>query len=654
MRTFPSLLLLTTLSLAAASIQAAAQTTALPAAEKTGLAALPTPDGALLRWYLPGDVVPSGGFVIQVTGASGERAIPVASPQAFTAALGLSRQEYDAVTAIYTAPLTDDNRIQRAIFNLNVIARLGYARALGIQTTLSGLKDGLYTATVYAVSGSTRTRVGGASFRTGPTPAVPVPTNLTVKGSAPARLTWTPPPPGDSHAVVGYNVFRAATTGAYTKLEPAPFFISSGPGGDVFTDSTAQPGQTYRYQVQSVDLFGRASAPSAPVTLSAAASTPLPSPDISRATSGNRSVTLDWTPITDPRVRSLLVLRGTTPDNLAIIAKVAPTARTYVDTTVQGGVPYLYALAAADDIGQATGRGTLTAATGQNLTPPAAPKGLTVTPTETTLKLAWAPNPEADLLGYRIYRSEGTQTPAQELLLTGLPINTTTYVDAIPQGVQTRYHYRVVSLNTSQVDSAPSAAVTASLLDVTPPPQPLLGPAGVTPAGVTLTWTQAEVPDLAGFEVTRLAGGTPAATPTVLNATPLGADARTYTDTTAAAGVTYAYSLRSLDRAGNRSQAAVPIMASLPEMAGSTLPTDLHATLLPDQKGVRLRWSAGTRPARYVVYRLAGTQLLQVSDLLSEQTFSDPQGQADSQYVLRAVSGSGELSGPTPTLRVLP
>lgn len=651
MRTLTTLILLSSLGLSAAQNSPTPLSTVTQAGaartEKTGLVALPTPDGAYLRWYLPGDVLPKGGFLIQVTGTAGDRAISVAAPQPFTPALGLAREEYDAIVAIYAAPPTDDNSFERAIFNLNVVARPAYARALGIQTLLTGLKEGQYTATVYAVSGSTRTRVGGATFRTGPTPAVPVPGHLNVKGGAPARLTWTAPPPGGSHVVVGYNVFRA-TTGAFAKLEPAPFFISSGPGGDVFTDRTAQPGQTYRYQVQSVDLFGRESAPSAPVTLSAAANTPLPSPGISRATSGNRTVTLEWTRVTDPRVRAVLVLRGTTPDNLKVVATLAPATGTYVDTGVQGGVPYLYALAATDDTGQATGRSTLIPATGQNLTPPAAPKGLTVTPTETALQLAWAPNPEADLLGYRVYRSEGTQTRAQALLLTGLPITATTYVDAIPQGVQTRYQYHVVAVNTTQVDSAPSVAA-AALLDTTPPPAPVLAPVAAGPTGLTLTWTQAEVPDLTGFEVIR---ATAEAQGAVL--TTLGAAARTYQDTAATPGVTYSYSLRSLDRAGNRSQAAAPIRAALPAPAGLTLPTNLRATLLPGGAGVVVRWTAGAGPARYVVYRLAGAQPLQVSDLLSGLTFTDPQGQADSRYVLRALGSSGELSGPTQPVPVTP
>lgn len=635
--TILSLTLLTTLSLSLAQ-------TGTPA--KTGLAALPTPDGALLRWYLPGDRIPGNGFVVVITGGSADRSVPVLSPQPFNAALGISQEEYKAVTAIYQGEPTDDSRIQRAIFNLNVVARPGYAKALGIQTTLNGLATGAYTATVYAVNGSSRTKVGAADFRTGPTPAVPVPAALKASASKQgAQLTWTPPNTSGA-LVVAYNVYRAGATGAFTRLDPAPFFRTDAPGGDVFRDAELKSGQTGRYQVTAVDLFGRESAPSPAVTVTA--QTGPVSPEISRSEAGNRTVTLDWAPPQDPRVNKVLVLRGTAPENLTELARVQPTARSYVDTTVQGGVPYLYALASVDAQGVVSGRSTLTPVTGQNLTPPAAPTGLKVTPSEKTLVLSWTANPEKDLRGYLVYRSEGEQANSRELLLTGLPIQAPTYTDVLTAGVQTRYHYRVVAVNTTQIDSARSEEATAALLDKTPPPVPVLAAVAAGAGGLTLNWTQAEVPDLAGFEVTRQAGETPMVVLKILAET-----ARTYTDPTAAAGVVYTYSLRSLDRAGNRSQPAAPVSSALPSTTGDVLPTQLRAALLPDKGGVRLTWTAGVVPARYVVYRLSGAAPVQVSDLLSALTFTDSQGQADSRYELRAVSGPG-LSAPTPEVQVTP
>ena len=155
MRTLLFLALTTSLGVAAAQT-------------KAGVAVLPTPDGALLRWSLPGDVIPARGFTLRLSGPEGTKTVAVASPQPYSAALGLSKAEYDAVIAIYRQPVSSDReRTQRAFFNLNVVARPAYARALGILTTLKGLAPGKYTVTVTAL-GASETKVGAATFTTGP------------------------------------------------------------------------------------------------------------------------------------------------------------------------------------------------------------------------------------------------------------------------------------------------------------------------------------------------------------------------------------------------------------------------------------------------------------------------------------------------------
>jgi len=636
MRKLTTLLLFTQLSLSAA------QSTTDTA--KEGLAALPTPDGAVLRWYLPDDVLPTGGFVVQVTDAGSVRSLPVAAPQPFSPALGITQAQYEELKSAYTGRAPDNDAMTaRAFVTLGLLARPDLARALGILTTLKGLSPGAHTATVYAVGTSGQTRVGTATFRTGPSPAIPPPGKLTVTGGQPsAQLAWAPSPGGDDSLVVAYNVYRAPEGGAFSRVTSEPVVVSVGEAGQ-FRDTGLKTDASYRYQVTSVDLFGRESAPSTAVTLTAKENTPLEVPEITEAKSGNRVVTLSWVPDRDARVKSLLVLRGTDPDQLTVVAKLPATATGYEDKDVVGGVGYLYALSPADASGRGSGRGQLASATAQNLTPPTVPQNVTVKSGENALTITWAPSPESDVLGYLVYRSEGSQTPDQEVQLTGSVISKLTFTDSIPQGVQTLYHYRIVAMNFSKVESAPSKPVTAALLDKTAPPVPVLAPTTVASSGITLTWDQASVPDLKGFEVTRAQGNGPA---TVLGT--VSADTRRYTDAGAQPGMVYSYSVVSVDTAGNRSAPADPVLARLPAAKGNALPQAPQATLLPDGKGVKLDWKPDGAAGQYVVYRFLGTQAVQVSDLLSQATFTDPAGQADSRYQVRAVDSSGTLSDPTP------
>lgn len=609
-----------------------AQTT--PPANKVGVAALPTPDGAMLRWYLPGDVVPTKGFRVRVTDPGGDRIVNVASLPPYTAALGVSREEYKALSAIYSRPPAGSSeQVQRALFNLNVLARPAYAQVLGISTTLKGLSPGPHTVTVEAIGGGGATRVGQTSFRTGPTPDVPAPTGVKASGNqAKVTVEWAAIPDNDRALVVAYVISRSVAGGPFQVLEPTPYFPTAGQG---FQDTTTQPGERYAYQVTSVDLFGRQSVPSTPVMFKVPG-VARQVPGLVTAVASNMAVTLSWAP-EEAQDSALVILRGTDPNTLSVLGRVPAGTTQYVDRSVEGGVNYYYSVAAPDASGQVRMRSALTTAPGLNLTPPSAPAGVKLIPGENALTLTWTPGPEKDLRGYLVYRFEGRQTSADEVLLTGTPIQATSYQDGIPQGVQTRYSYRVVAVNTSQAASPPSPPVTAALLDKTPPPVPLLNPAQVEGDAVQLTWMQAEVPDLAQFELTRSEGGQ-----TVVLAR-VGADARTYLDKAARPGASYTYTLTSVDQSGNQSERSDAVAARLPMKIGTLAPP--QASVLPGG-GVQLTWEA-SGPALYVVYRLSGDQAIDISGLLTSSTFTDSSGTAGARYAVSAVTPDGEIGPPS-------
>ena len=627
------------LTLTASLGVAAAQTT------KGGVAALPTPDGAYLRWYLPGDVLPAGGFTLRLNGPGGARSVAISSPQPYTA-LGLSRAEYDSLIATYKLPIRNDSeRTQRAFFGLSVIARPAYARALGIMTTLRDLKPGQYTVTVTAL-GSPEKTVGQATFTTAPLTPVPVP-GLPRPKAAPAavQLSWPVPATASSRLVVAYNVYRATGNGPFALLKPAPFFLSSQPGGDVFKDADLTPKTTYRYQVASVDLFGRESERTAPVPVTTEAVTVLPAPENLEASVKERAVTLRWTPAKDSRITQQLVVRGTDPSQpLSVLATLKPGVASYTDVTGRAGEPYVYAVIARDAGGQVGARSSLISARPVNTRPPAAPSGVKIRAGEAALTLSWNANREEDVRGYQVYRSESEQPGAPALLVNTEPVTGTTFTDPLSAGLQNRYFYRVTALNTSQTESLRSGAVSSKLIDKTPPPAPALLPFTVSAQGVKLNWTQADLPDLAGFRVLRSAAGS---APVELGR--LKATERTYLDATAEAGVTFTYSVQSVDAAGNVSGPSEPVAVRQTRMGLPDVPKRVEVGSLGTGQGNRLSWTAASG-LTVVVYRLdmAGSEPLQVSGLITTGSFTDPQGTPDSQYQLRAVDERGQVSALTP------
>ena len=81
----------------------------------------------------------------------------------------------------------------------------------------------------------------------------------------PVSLSWSP---SSSQNLAGYNVYRSATSGSgYVKLNSSPLT------GTAYVDASSQPGQTYYYELTSVDVSGNESAPSSPPAMA-----PIPSP----------------------------------------------------------------------------------------------------------------------------------------------------------------------------------------------------------------------------------------------------------------------------------------------------------------------------------------------------------------------------------------
>ncbi len=96
-------------------------------------------------------------------------------------------------------------------------------------------------------------------------------------------------------------------------------------------------------------------------------------------------------------------------------------------------------------------------------TAPAAPAGLTATASDGSVRLAWTSNTEADLAGYRVYRSTTgdpgtTGTPLTADLLPGPPYTDSTVTDG------TAYTYVVTAVDTAGNASAGSLPATATPL----------------------------------------------------------------------------------------------------------------------------------------------------------------------------------------------
>jgi fibronectin type 3 domain-containing protein len=179
--------------------------------------------------------------------------------------------------------------------------------------------------------------------------------------------------------------------------------------------------------------------------------------------------------------------------------------------------------------------------------PPAAPTGLTATPSTGTITLDWSDNTEGDLYGYDIYRST---TPGGETnRLNLVRSKTSAYTDTNVMGTRT-YYYVVTAVDTNFNSSTDSIEVSATVpADSTKP----AAPSGVSATGgdtiVSLNWNDNSEIDINGYNVYR--SYVPGGPYTKLNGAPL--TSSDYNDTSVTNGTIYYYVVTAVDTSLNES-----------------------------------------------------------------------------------------------------
>ncbi len=97
-----------------------------------------------------------------------------------------------------------------------------------------------------------------------------------------------------------------------------------------------------------------------------------------------------------------------------------------------------------------------------DLSPPAAPSGVTATAGNQLVALEWAANGESDLAGYRVYRATTTPVPTTGTPLSGASLLTTPGYTDTGAANGTTYHYVVVAVDGSGNASPASNDVSAT------------------------------------------------------------------------------------------------------------------------------------------------------------------------------------------------
>ncbi|WP_329533122.1 PA14 domain-containing protein [Streptomyces sp. NBC_01450] len=277
------------------------------------------------------------------------------------------------------------------------------------------------------------------------------------------RLSWAKNKEMD---LAGYRVYRrlkGSTT--WTRLTTTAAVS--------YTDTPPATGDTYYYEVRAYDKAGNESTGTADQAVTTVDRTALAAPAGLIATSLSRGLQLDWNGVTG--AVSYRVYRATSENG--VYGEVGRTDKpSYLDTSAVESVTYYYRVTVLDAAGNESARSTAAAGEREDLTPPPAVTGLTVTPTEYGFELEWDKNPAADLGRYTVYRGELWGDEGDEQVCAGtlteyLPADTTSYsYTTRPDGDRVCFFVDAIdtSWNSSFKWTRTAEAVVATELDTTP------------------------------------------------------------------------------------------------------------------------------------------------------------------------------------------
>ena len=317
-----------------------------------------------------------------------------------------------------------------------------------LDTSLTGGTTYYYVAssinTIATCESANSTQVSAIPVGTCAPP--PAPTVTATPGNGQVTLTWTA-----STGATSYAVARSVTSGTgYATIQVVSV-------GTTFSDLNVVNGTTYYYVITASN--GSCSSGNSVEVFAAPTCTPPAAPTGIVATPANGAVALAWTAPTG--AVSYRILRSTTSGSGYVLVGTSSTPA-YTDTTVANGTTYYDVLTASN--GSCNSVNSVEVPAAPACMPPSVPTGVTATPGNKQVVLAWTASTGGATL-YRVSRGPAAAGPFTSIATP----SGTGYTDVgVTNG--TTYYY-VVSASNGSCSSANTAAIAATPV-CTPPSVP--------------------------------------------------------------------------------------------------------------------------------------------------------------------------------------
>jgi fibronectin type 3 domain-containing protein len=488
----------------------------------------------------------------------------------------------------------------------------------------AALADGVYAYTVRAadLAGNVSSSSLSAAIRIDRVPPDP-PTGLTA--ATPTNLphlTWTQASDAATggSGIASYRVYRNGVRVGIVGVAD-------------FQDSTVALDDAYDYTVTAVDGAGNESAPSSAVTVLFDHTPPPPPTGLNGPTPSQAKPDMTWAS-GGADALSGFAFYEISRDGGVVGTTTSPA---FTDTALPANGSYVYTVRAVDYAGNRSLASPLKALI-WDTTPPATPAGLGATTPTPHPVVTWTPSSDTG----------GAGTDHYVIVRDGSPVGsspTATYADGdgtLPEGIHT---YAAQAVDGAGNASAVSDPVVVTV-DRTPPDTPLnVAAVSPTPRPV-VTWDVANDtgPYPTGVDHYDVYRG----------ATKVGSTAGTsFQDDLVTLDGSYAYTVRTVDRAGNASAATPPVTVIF-DKTPPPQATNLSAPS-PTPDAPVISWMSGgidnlSGFARYDVYRDGSLISSTTTPGFTDTTLS---AQGAHVYVVRTVDAAGNAAAASNPLTVI-
>lgn len=415
------------------------------------------------------------------------------------------------------------------------------------------------------------------------------------------------------HIYMAYQVERSTDGRNFSPVTKLPVTNTDAPSGYkpelMFKlDSLPANGVTCHYRVRGYTPFGELGPPSEAV--SGKGFVPLKAtPAIVTAVATNtQRIQLSWNfPKADEGLlKGYTILRATNAKGpyRTVASDLSPALRDFEDPAPDV-VNYYKVLAISKEGKEAASFPYLMQL--QDSIPPSAPLNLSgIIDSTGSVYLQWAPSPEADVAGYRVYRSNFATKEFVQLTVD--PVTTPQFTDQLELKLLTKQvFYKVVAIDHFYNPSEFSQALKLKRLDVVPPVAPAFQQVNNSEAGIALTWAASPSEDVIrhmlyrkgeqeqGWQLIALFDDT----------------TRTYVDKSAAKEIYYDYTLLAKDDSGLESKPSQPVRGRVLDKKVKEGLKHILAEADHQQGAIRLRWEKPAEEVlKFAIYRSQGSDPL--------------------------------------------